>query len=214
MLRVRASRLKQEGCHETLPPTISATRRGRCRAAGRLPRLGENLSDAAGSLDRAISAGRANRHPGTPDRSMAVGTARPALRHRQPARRRNKYRHRGGRARARGRPYAPPDRAKQRDQRDALRQAQFQFCARHRAGRNHHPPVPSHGGESIVSGQDGSRVHRLCQGQSRQAQHGVARQRNYAPGGRRAVQADGRRQPGARALSRDRSRSCSSPRSV
>ena len=35
-----------------------------------------------------------------------------------------------------------------------------------------------HGGESIGSGQDGSRVYRLRQGQSRQAQHGVGRQRN------------------------------------
>ena len=37
-----------------------------------------------------------------------------------------------------------------------------------------------HGGESIVSGQDGSRVHRLCQGQSGQDQHGVGRQRQRA----------------------------------
>ena len=35
-----------------------------------------------------------------------------------------------------------------------------------------------HGGQSIVPGQDGSRVHRLCQGQSGQDQHGVGRQRN------------------------------------
>ena len=32
-----------------------------------------------------------------------------------------------------------------------------------------------HGGASIISGQDGSRVHRLRQGQSGQGQHGVAR---------------------------------------
>ena len=38
--------------------------------------------------------------------------------------------------------------------------------------------APRHGGESIGSGQDGSRVHRLRQGQSRQDQHGVGRQRN------------------------------------
>ena len=31
-----------------------------------------------------------------------------------------------------------------------------------------------HGGQSIVPGQDCSRVHRLCQGQSGQDQHGVA----------------------------------------
>ena len=83
---------------------------------------------------------------------------------------------------------APPDGytlllvgAAQRDQRDALRQAQFQFHPRHRAGRGHHRDAQRHGGESIGSGQDRSRVHRLCQGQSRQDQHGVGRQRNARP---------------------------------
>ena len=35
-----------------------------------------------------------------------------------------------------------------------------------------------HGGESIGSGQDRSRVHRLRQGQSRQDQHGIGRHRD------------------------------------
>ena len=39
---------------------------------------------------------------------MAVGAARPAIRHREPAGRRHQYRHRGGRARAAGRLYAAP----------------------------------------------------------------------------------------------------------
>ena len=69
----------------------------------------------------------------------------------------------------------------ERDQRDALRQAQFQFHPRHRAGREHHPRALRHGGESVGSGQDGSRVHRLCQGQSRQDQHGVGRHRQPRP---------------------------------
>ena len=34
----------------------------------------------------------------------------------------------------------------ERDQRDALRQAQFQFHPRHRAGRGHHPRAQRHGG--------------------------------------------------------------------
>ena len=48
---------------------------------------------------------------------------------------------------------APPDgytllsrRCGQRDQRDTLRQAQFQFHPRHRAGRRHHPRASRHGG--------------------------------------------------------------------
>ena len=82
---------------------------------------------------------------------------------------------------------APPDgytlllvSTAERDQRDALRQAQFQFHPRHRAGREHRPRSQCHGGQSIGSGQDRSRVHRLRQGQSRQDQHGVGRQR-YRP---------------------------------
>ena len=63
-----------------------------------------------------------------------------------------------------------------------------------------------HGGESIGSGQDGSRVHRLRQGQSRQDQHGVGWQRHRSPRVRRAVQDDDRRRYGARALSRCRRR--------
>ena len=59
-----------------------------------------------------------------------------------------------------------------------------------------------HGGQSIGSGQDGSRVHRLCQGQSGQDQHGVARHRDRAPCSWRAVQDDDRRQHGSCALSR------------
>ena len=83
---------------------------------------------------------------------------------------------------------APPDGytlllvdAAQRDQRDALRQAQFQLHPRHRAGREHHPRAQCHGGQSIGSGQDRSRVHRLRQGQSGQDQHGVGRQRRPRP---------------------------------
>ena len=47
-----------------------------------------------------------------------------------------------------------------------------------------------------------SRVHRLCQGQSGQDQLWLGRHRHSAPCGRRAVQDDGRRRHGARALSR------------
>ena len=53
---------------------------------------------------------RRARHPRAPDGAMAVGAARPAIRHREPAGRRQQYRHRSGRARAAGRLYAPPGR--------------------------------------------------------------------------------------------------------
>src|SRR5262245_30858988 len=49
---------------------------------------------------------------------------------------------------------------------------------------------PCHAGESIASCRDGSRVHRPCQGQSRQDQHGLGRQ--WEPGScdRRTFQDD------------------------
>jgi tripartite-type tricarboxylate transporter receptor subunit TctC len=40
----------------------------------------------------------------------------------------------------------------------------FQSQPRYRAGRRHHCCAQRHGGASIGSGQDDSRVHRLCQG--------------------------------------------------
>ena len=50
-------------------------------------------------IDRWLSARRPERHPRSPDGSMAVGAARPAIHHREPARRGQQYWHRGGRAR-------------------------------------------------------------------------------------------------------------------
>jgi putative ABC transport system substrate-binding protein len=55
-------------------------------------------------------------------------------------------------ARSLGLQYAPHGSCDERDKRDALRQTQFQFRPRHRAGRRHHPHAPRHGGTSIVSG--------------------------------------------------------------
>src|SRR5262245_39954748 len=63
----------------------------------------------------------------------------------------------------------------------------FNFSPRHRANRQHHPAPLRHGSKSIGSGQNGSRVHRLCQGQSRQAHHGFGWYRSYHPSGGRAV---------------------------
>ena len=72
---------------------------------------------------------------------MALGAAWPAIRHREPAGRRQQYRHRGGRACAGRWLYAPSGQYGERDQRDTLREAQFQFHPRYRAGR-WHPRVP------------------------------------------------------------------------
>ncbi len=165
-------------------------------------RLGPGLSDAAGARDRPHHRGRHHRHHRAPDRAIAHRAARPAIHHREPAGRRQHPRHRGGRACARGRLHAAPGQCGQCHQRDAVRKAQLQFQRRHRAGRGHHPGAPGHAGQSGVSRQDRSRVHRLCQGQSRQDQHGIGRHGIDAACGRRAVQDDGRRRPAACAVSR------------
>ena len=75
------------GRYETSPPkAIPASRRGRCRAAGRVAdRAGANLSVAAGAHHCRICPRWWQRHHGTPDRTMVVGAARPAIRHREPA---------------------------------------------------------------------------------------------------------------------------------
>ena len=137
--------------------------------------------------------GGAERHQRAPHRPMAVGAARPAFHHRQPTRRQRQYRHGVGRAITAGRLYARHGRAEQRGQRDPLRESPFHFPPRHRAGRSHQPQCSSHGGASVGSRHDWPRPDRLRQGQSEQAQYGVARKRDRAPYGGRVVQDDDRR---------------------
>ena len=61
-----------------------------------------------GRCDRSLAfQRRRHRHRHTPDGSSLSRAARPAIRHREPARRRRQYRDRGGRARAAGRLHAP-----------------------------------------------------------------------------------------------------------
>ena len=120
----------------------------------------------------------------------------------------DQHRHRGGRACAAGRLYAAPgQRRRTRSTRRSTTSSISISSATSRRSRASCRVPDRHGGESIGSGQDGSRVHRLCQGQSGQDQHGVG----AATGPRitcrrRAVQDDDRRQHGARALSRRRAR--------
>ena len=79
----------------------------------------------------------------------------------------------------------------------------LQFHPRPRAGRGHDPHTACHGGESSVSGQDGAGVHCLREGQSRQDQRGIRRQRDSESHVRRVVQDDDRPQYGPCSLSGD-----------
>ena len=69
-------------------------------AGGGFPRCGAGLSVAAGAARGRHGRRQRAGHPLARDRAMAVGAARPAVRHRQPGRGRHQHRHRGGRARA------------------------------------------------------------------------------------------------------------------
>ena len=122
---------------------------------------------------------RRDRHRRAPDGAMAVGAARPAVRHREPAGRRHQYRHRGGRARAAGRLHAAPGqlRRTRSTRRSTTSSISISSATSRRSRASVRVPNVMVVNPS-VPGQDGSRVHRLRQGQSGQDQHGVGRQRD------------------------------------
>ena len=88
------------------------------------------------------------------------------------------------------------------DQRHLVRAAQLHFSPRHRADRQHRARAAAHAGHAVASGAQRSRVHRLCQGQSRQDRDGLGRQRFAGARHRGIFQADDRHRPHACALSR------------
>ena len=154
-----------------------------------------------------LAAGGATDIARAPDGSMVVGATRPAIRRREPA-------GRGGNIATEAVVRAPPDgytlllvattNAINATLYDKLN---FNFIRDIAPVAGIADAAQCHGGQSVGSGQDGSRVHRLRQGQSGQAQHGVGRQRHRAPCVRRVVQDDDWRRHGPRALSR-----CARPR--
>jgi hypothetical protein len=82
----------------------------------------------------------------------------------------------------------------------------FNCRSRHRAGRGVQSRAERDDGQQGRAGQDGRRVHRLCEGQSRQGEHGLVGQRHLRASVRRNVHGDVGRQDAARALSRRRAR--------
>jgi hypothetical protein len=173
----------------------------RCRAPGRATRLGASLSGTAGAYRRARCTRRCKRCHRAPDCPMAVRAPRPAIRHREPSGRRHQCRHRGSHSGARRRLHAPHRRQQCRDQRNPVSIAQLQFHPRHRADREHRPRSPAHAGESVASSPERSRVHRLCEGQSRQDRDGLGRQGFTGTCRRRIFQADDRHRSDACPLS-------------
>ena len=125
---------------ETSPPTISASGSGRCRAAGRLAdREGASLSVAAGAhRSSALRAGSAAdivaRLIG---QWLSERLGQPFVIENRPGAGSNIATEAVVQCAA-GRLHAPAGGVDERDQCDALREAQFQFHPRHRAGRGHH----------------------------------------------------------------------------
>ena len=138
-------------CDETHVPTATPSRDG--GATMKLPRRNFlHLAAGAAALPAVSRVAWAQAYPSRPvrlivavrrraawstcrasDRPMAVGAARPAIHHREPGGRWRQYRHRGGRARSRRMATRCCKSLRARVERDALRQAQFQFHPRHRA---------------------------------------------------------------------------------
>src|SRR6516162_4129048 len=175
----------QRDPYETSPPqTISPTGRSqRCAAACLTNRERAALSVAAGAYRRRIPSRWLAGHHRAPRGSMAVGTAQPAIHRRQPAGRCQQYRHRNRRQSVARRLYAVRRRLDERRQRHALHKSKFQFYSRSRASGGHWPHTLCDGAQSIVPGENPSRIHRLCQGQSAQDRYGLAGDGDHTPCG-------------------------------
>ena len=153
---------------------ISASGSRRCRAAGVLARrMGASYPSRPVRISSALPPAAYGRYSRATDRPMAVGAARSAIRHREPARC-------GGNIATEAVVRAPPDGytlllvgcATRSTQRSTTSSASISSATSRRSRAS--SAAQRHGGESIGPGEDGSRVHRLRQGQSRQDQHGSA----------------------------------------
>src|SRR5262249_34429848 len=85
---------KRSSCNDFSPPRARSDRHRYFHFRDWPERIRRGLSNAPGALPGRLSAGRRHRHPGAPDRPAPVGEARPAIRDREQAGRRQQYRYR------------------------------------------------------------------------------------------------------------------------
>ena len=124
---------------------------------------GAGLSVAAGEGDRSLRRRRAGRRHRPPDRQHPAGEFRPALRDREPHRRRRRDRHAGGRQVAARRLHAADDVEHPDRERIAGAAAQIRTDARSRADRAGQLFRPRHRGSSLGAGEDAAGIHRARQ---------------------------------------------------
>ena len=140
-------------------------------APARHPRQRAILSRQADQDDRAVPAGRPDRHHGAADRPVDVGKPRPAGHRREPPRRGLHHRLQG---RGRGRPRRLHAAVRlvrlARRRARALSEPRRRSAQAFRHGRHHVAPAAHHGGRPGRAGEDGRGIRRLRQSQSRQAQ--------------------------------------------
>ncbi|MGY2933589.1 hypothetical protein ACVWZ6_003191 [Bradyrhizobium sp. GM6.1] len=148
------------------------------------------LSRPSRALDHRLLRRRPGRYRGADHGAVADRPPRPAVHRREPHRLGRQHRGRCRDHLAAGRLHAAVRRAQQRDLDLALQEAAVRLPARHRAGREHHAAHQHAGGLQRVPGEDGSGVHRLLQGQSRQDLLCLVRQRHLGAHVGGAVQGD------------------------
>ena len=187
------------------PPAISASDGRRCRVVGRLSlRLGPDLSVATGALDRRVCPRWRKRHRRAADGAMAFGTDRPAIHYREPAGCGHQHRHRGGRECApdgytlllAGLPNAINAALFEKLNFNFIRDiVPVAASCRIRNVMVVNPSVPVKTVPEFIA------YAKANPGKINMASAG---NRQRQPSRRRAVQDDGRRQPGPRAVSRQR----------
>ena len=161
---------REEDANETSPPEISPSGRGRCRAAGRVAdRKGADLSVASGPHHRRLSCWRfGDFHARLIGQWLSERLGQPFIIENRPGAGSNIGTEAVVRAPADGYTLLLAANA-ERNQRDALRKAQFQLHQRHRAGCRDCAWASSLGHASCPFQQERFRHYRLRQGKSGKA---------------------------------------------